>query len=201
MLTRLPASGAPIARQRGVVLLISLIVLVALTLAAIALVRSVDTANLIAGNLAFQQSATRTGDIGIERAIAVLQQKKTDGTLDSNDTTNGYFATLKSTDTPSSTQSWDSFWVASLSANAVNITKDQFGNQVSFVIHRQCANALPPSGGGQCVGSPLVGVATGNQEEAGEVQLKGSSQVYFRVTVRVAGPRNTVSYVQAFVSM
>jgi Tfp pilus assembly protein PilX len=40
--------------QQGVVLLMALIMLVALTLAGIALVRSVDTTNLIAGNLAFK---------------------------------------------------------------------------------------------------------------------------------------------------
>ena len=44
-------------RQRGVVLFIALIVMVAMSLAAIALFRSVDTANLVAGNQAFKQGA------------------------------------------------------------------------------------------------------------------------------------------------
>ena len=56
-------------RQRGVVLFISLIVLVAMTLAGVALVRSVDTTNLIAGNLAFKQGATLSGDAAIETEI------------------------------------------------------------------------------------------------------------------------------------
>ena len=43
-------------KQRGVVLFIALIALVAMSLAAVALVRSVDTATIIAGNLAFKQS-------------------------------------------------------------------------------------------------------------------------------------------------
>jgi Tfp pilus assembly protein PilX len=42
-------------RIRGAVLFIALIVLVAMTLAGIAIMRSVDTATLIAGNLAFKQ--------------------------------------------------------------------------------------------------------------------------------------------------
>jgi hypothetical protein len=32
---------------------------------------------------------------------------------------------------------------------------------------------------------------------AGVVQVTGDKQVYYRVTARVTGPRNTLSYVQA----
>jgi Tfp pilus assembly protein PilX len=53
--------------QQGVVLFIALIVLVAMSLAGIALMRSVDTNVLIAGNLAFRQGATMAGDWGIGR--------------------------------------------------------------------------------------------------------------------------------------
>ena len=46
-----------IRHQRGVVLFIALIVMVAMSLAAIALIRSVDTTNILIGNLAFRQSS------------------------------------------------------------------------------------------------------------------------------------------------
>ena len=68
-----PARGSALrAGQAGVVLMMALIVLVAMTLAGIALVRSVDTSNIIAGNLAFKQAATNSGDTGIEAAAAWL---------------------------------------------------------------------------------------------------------------------------------
>ena len=54
--------------QSGMVLIVTLIVLAAMTLAGIALVRSVDTAVMIAGNLAFRQGATIAGDAGVEAA-------------------------------------------------------------------------------------------------------------------------------------
>ena len=57
---RAPARG----RQRGLALFFALIAMVAIMLAAIVLVRSVDTATLISGNLAFQQNATRSADGG-----------------------------------------------------------------------------------------------------------------------------------------
>ncbi|MGB9093633.1 MAG: hypothetical protein WCB93_05930, partial [Gallionella sp.] len=59
-------------RQRGVVLFFALIALVVMSLAAVALIRSVDTSTMIAGNIAFKQAATTSGDGGIEGAITAL---------------------------------------------------------------------------------------------------------------------------------
>ena len=61
--------------QQGVVLVIALIILVAMTLAGIALVRSVDTTNIIAGNIAFQQAAVHSGEAGAEAAIRFIETK------------------------------------------------------------------------------------------------------------------------------
>lgn len=203
--------GKPVTRQAGVVLIIALVVLVALTLAAITLVRSVDTNNIIAGNMAFQQAATRSADAGIETAIAWLEDCNnthatcTSTTLDNDSATNGYSASgSNSTQNPAANQSWDAYWVQSLAARAVTLnggTSDAAGNVVSYVVDRMCNNAGPKLSGASCVASPAVNTAPGNQEEANEVQLNAPSVVYYRITVRVAGPRNTVSYVQAMVSM
>ncbi len=67
--------------QRGVALFFALICMVAIMLAAVMLVRSVDTATLIAGNLAFQQSATRSGD-GRHRGRDRLAHDDADGFFD-----------------------------------------------------------------------------------------------------------------------
>ena len=56
--TRQPRS--PVPHQRGIVMIVALVVLVAMTLAAIALTRTVYTSNIVAGNLAFQQAATHS---------------------------------------------------------------------------------------------------------------------------------------------
>ena len=51
-------NGCASMKQRGVVLFFALISLLAIMLAAVALIRSVDTSIMIAGNLAFKQAAT-----------------------------------------------------------------------------------------------------------------------------------------------
>jgi Tfp pilus assembly protein PilX len=193
--------------QRGVVLIIALIVLIAMTLAGIALMRSVDTSNLIAGNLAFQQAATHSADTGVEKAVSWLETANSTNNglaLQDSDDTNGYAANgSDATNNPSAGQSWDAFWNAALLARKVDVNggdEDDAGNKVSYVIDRMCANAGAKTGGASCVASPVVTAATGNNEGT-EVQLNAPSVVYYRITVRVAGPRNTVSYVQAMVAL
>ncbi len=191
--------------QSGVVLVIMLIVLVAMTLAAISMVRSVDTTNLIAGNLSFQQAATHSGDTGVELASTWLFANAAGVALENDDPTNGYVAAglkIAPNLTANPPQSWNDYWVNTLAARAVKANQvDAAGNTVSYVIDRMCNNAGSSTGGASCVGSPTVTLASGNSEEAGEKQLNASSGVYYRITVRVDGPRNTVSYVQAVVSM
>src|SRR5258705_7570907 len=82
---------APRGAQRGVVLFIALIVLVAMTLAGLAMMRSVDTNNLIAGNLAFKSAAVSAGDAAIEAARAWVMSK-TPGELEADQPGSGYFA-------------------------------------------------------------------------------------------------------------
>lgn len=191
--------------QTGVVLVIMLIVLVAMTLAAISMVRSVDTTNLIAGNLSFQQAATHSGDAGIEQASTWLAANVAGVALENDDPTNGYVAAglkIAPNLTANPPQTWNDYWVNTLAARAVKATvADAANNTVSYIIDRMCTNAGAATSGAACVGSPAVTSATGNSEEAGEKQLNSSSGVYYRITVRVDGPRNTVSYVQAVVSM
>lgn len=185
-------------KQRGVVLFITLIVLVAMTLAGIAMVRSVSTTNIIAGNLAFQQGATHAGDTGIESAIAWLELNNTGTTLHNSDTGNGYIAARQD---PAAGQSWDNFWSAQLSGQAKALAQDAAGNTATFIIHRLCLTVGAPTAVGvNCATSPTA-TTTGGSKGAGAIQLQYSGQVYYRITARVAGPRNTVSYVQAVVSM
>lgn len=60
--------GEPVKKQQGVVLVIALIALVAMSLAGIALMRTVDTTNVISGNLAFGEAAVQMEDAGASAA-------------------------------------------------------------------------------------------------------------------------------------
>jgi len=189
--------------QSGVVLIIALIVLVAMTLAALALIRSVDTNNLIAGNMAFQQAAVHSADTGIESAVAWIEGAS-DTTLESNDDTAGYIANGSlSNYSPGSADrySWDAYWAGVIqgSGRVVTLPIDQAGNTVSYIIDRLC-NTSGTKNKIDCVISPTSTVGAGNSAGVGSSQFNAPVSVYYRITVRVAGPRNTVSYVQSVVS-
>jgi Tfp pilus assembly protein PilX len=188
--------------QGGAVLFIAIIVVVVMTLAGIALVRSIDTSNLIAGNLAFHESATHSGDTGIEAAIVWLNANSAGTTLNADDATNGYAANgINAAQNPAAGQSWDAYWTATLASRAKTLSTNAAGNQVAYVIDRMCSFAGSPIGGATCAASPLVNAATGNAEVAGKLQLNATSLVYYRITAKIAGPRSTVSYVQATVAL
>lgn len=199
--TRLKSRGTGRVRQKGVVLMVALIVLVAMTLAGIALMRSVDTTTIIAGNLAFQQTATHSGDVGTETAVVWLEANN-NPTLWGDIPAQGYVSRRQD---PAAAQSWDSFWSAVLvpAGQVVTLGLDAVtGNTVSYTIQRLC-NALgdPTSPAVDCAVPQTVGTAAGGSKGAGVVALLYNSAIYYRITTRVAGPRNTVSYVQTIVSL
>ncbi|MQM30523.1 MAG: hypothetical protein CRU78_08280 [Candidatus Accumulibacter phosphatis] len=197
------------ARQGGVVLLVALIILVALTLAGVALMRSVDTANLVAGNLSFHQSAIHAGERSTEVAITNWLQPHNvlgDTSLhqDSNPVAvapgiadaNGYVALRQD---PAIGQSWDAFWIATLAAQALTSAPDAAGNTVSYVVHRLCEQRGAPHVA-NCAKQP-ASISSGGSFGAGGVSPLTSNQVYYRITTRIAGPRNTVAYIQTIVAL
>jgi Tfp pilus assembly protein PilX len=187
------------ARQRGAVLFIALIVLVAMSLAGIALIRGVDTANLIAGNLAFKQNATHGGDWGVEQARAWLQLQAATALYNDDAVDKRYWASMQSgadfTATDPARPDFD--WAN----NSFDAGADPAGNQVRYVIHRMCDLAGNP-GSVNCVRTTTGGTADSTKGGAtyGGAALPSTSQIYYRITARVTGPRNTVSYVQVMVN-
>jgi Tfp pilus assembly protein PilX len=189
--------------QSGVVLIIALIVLVAMTLAALALIRSVDTNNLIAGNMAFQQAAAHSADAGIETAAAWLGSAS-DTDLESDHASSGYVSdgSLSSNSPAADTHySWDEYWSKSISGSGrvVKLPQDQAGNTAYYVIDRLCTT-IGAKNKINCVVSPSSRIGEGNSAGTGSSQFNAPITVYYRITVRVEGPRNTVSYVQSVVS-
>jgi Tfp pilus assembly protein PilX len=201
---RAPTPRAP---QRGVVLFIALIVMVAMALAGLALVRAVDTNVIVAGNIGFKQGATVAGDQGLEAGRAWLL---TNASTLSNDqlvaNTSAYYsnwqytADLTGNDPAKTDFDWNN--------NSVEVTpNDGAGNRVRYVIHRLCATSNTTSSSTTCVKvSSTGGAAAPSGEYGGRFGYQGGgssafnltkTNVYYRITVRIDGPRKTSSYVQA----
>jgi len=197
-------------RQNGVVLFIALITLVIIMLASIALVRSVDTGNLIAGNVAFRRAATISADAGVESAITWLSAKELadqdkdaffDAThvLNTTDAANGYYSSEVSD--PSDASFLDvtaaTAWTDAASKQVGN-GPDSSGNTVRYIIQRMCPIPNTTLDEDKCQFSDAEN-QTSSMRTGIPTPDKSGKSVMYRITARVTGPRNTVSYIQSFV--
>lgn len=167
-------------KQQGAALFIALVALATMAVAGIALVRSMDTSTLLAGNLTYRQATVQAAELGIEDAISYLVGKKTYQALDNfEDVTNGRIRYI------SQALSVDSFGIPDVNwdsevfqlQNPLLLNTNAY--QVSYVIDRLCRD--------RGVSDPHI-----------FCQATGSSSqiVNYRITVRVTGPRNSESFVQ-----
>jgi Tfp pilus assembly protein PilX len=169
------------------VLFIALIVLVAMSLAGIAIMRSVDTGNLISGNVAFKQGTLQSADRGIDMAFDYLKNNATTPLLETDQPSDAYYAAV--TDPPDWTD--PGVW-----ADAKVVGTDAAGNTIDYVIHRMC-NGSGKYSGVNCAQTPRTGGQAGNSMSVLGNQFTSTPVVYYRVTVRVQGPRDTMSIVQS----
>lgn len=201
--------GINAAKQHGLVLFFALIALVAMSLAALTLVRSVDTTTIISGNLAFRQSATTSGDGSVETAITALQAINTAGLalnvfmntahpFNADSPATGYYTNAN----PALNLTSSATWVNGVSSPEI---VDASGNRTRYIIQRMCrtANQLLSktdclfSGAAKDMDGKSVALPSSICEGAG-CPKAGQLPVY-RVTTRITGPRNTISYIQAMV--
>jgi type IV pilus assembly protein PilX len=209
MMQRMPLLNerAPARRQRGVVMFIALIVMVALSLAAVALVRSVDTTNAVIGNLSFRMASILPGNLAVESAAAALfPDADIANVAHIPDKTNdlpaeNYFASFQHSDDP---RGVPAVLQKKSTAQALSKTLHDPSTQtdMAYVIERMCKSSGPPlsSGPGDPVPGGSCDLLLSKQPlgtTLGDPQIKIPAPPYYRVTIRVDGPQNTASFLQA----
>jgi Tfp pilus assembly protein PilX len=215
-------------KQSGVVLFFALIALVVMSLAAVALIRSVDTSTMISGNLALRQAATTSGDGGVEAAMSWLnaeiirmqdahKKELTDPTHTFNNT--AIYNALQPTNPvwyhssvgtiaalTNGTINWDNTDSApALTDAGGNSIADASGNKVRYIIERMCRNPNTLPDKFNCLFTTSKStlndqkVVAADEVCVGAGCLPDAQSTQLRITARVVGPRNTTSYIQAFV--
>lgn len=204
-------------RQRGMSLLFALMGLVALSLAAVALVRSVDTGTSVLGNLGFKQDATVAADRASEYAISWIAARVSGTTLNNDIAGSGYYATSLDGLDPTGTQvtggtrvvvDWDSNNCANAGAFTSCLapaTDPASAGTRRYVITRLCSAAGSPTGGATSCVLPINGSA-GSNTNHNDVDYNrrpftntvGGSP-YYRIVVRTAGARGTRSYTDTII--
>ena len=177
-------------RQRGVVLIFTLIVLLILTIGAVALMRSMNTSLFNAGNLAFRRDLVNQG----EQAVSYVMTEFTTGVpgvLNTSASTQAdnpalnYYSTMQ----PTNAKGIPNQLLANAPPHPLTGTS---GATIDYVIDRLCQNP-GPSIGSQCVQSsaaPLGGTANGTKA------VSPPSATVYRLSVRVSGARSTQVFLQ-----
>lgn len=209
---RLKADG----RQAGVSLMMVLICLAIMSLAAVGLIRMVDSGSMIVGNVAFKQSATSAADRGTELAVIWLQRPETtSGTVLFNDRPgDAYYATSLNALDPSGNGSgstrvlvnWEGAPCSGASCISPSRAEDINGYRVQYVITRLCKEPGDPNSATNSCSKPMNTGSAGPSEAVGSIDYRnyerfvgGPPGPFYRIVVRSAGPRNTVSLTETYV--
>lgn len=201
--------------ERGVVLIVALIALVIIALAAVALIRSSDTSSVISGNLAFKEATTHAADTGVERAFNALPAL----TAADVDVPNQYFTLLQATDATGvpSTINWANVPCYGTASAGATICTDESAYRVQYVVDRLCSAAPAKTDSvttltGKCVAGQPFSAGGGTGADVNSHTPTGTNYgsgplpsnpptIHYRVTVRVQGPRNNYSIVQATIEL
>jgi type IV pilus assembly protein PilX len=186
-------------RQRGVVLIFVLIVLLILTIGGVALLRSMHISLFSAGNLAFRRDLTNQGEQAVANVMAEFSNPAsavgTPGATD-NDVIS---ANYKATTLPTNPQGVPT----ALLSDTVFLTVGQASNDITgatpdvtirYMIDRLCSPPAGVASSALCVQSS--GTPTGGTHNRNTAVAPPSSTVY-RLSVRVSQTsRNTQVFLQ-----
>lgn len=208
--------------QAGASLLFALITLVALALAATALVRSVDTGAIVLGNLGSRQATTSAADRAAQRAIIWLS---TNAASLSNDAPgNGYFSTsldgvdftgFQGTAAGRALVNWDvdgactyatAGGVCTAAITPGPVVPIDAATNARYLITRLCLNSGSSAAAGQTCASPPKLKERANERRGlvnySNLAMSQSTPVpFYRIIVRVVGPRNATSYTETIVNL
>lgn len=208
------AATSMFGRQRGVVLFIALIVMVAMSLAAIALIRSVDTTNVLIGNLAFRQASILPANLAVEQAAAALfNDSAPTGVAAIADPTadlpaENYYAKWQNSDDPRGIPlqlQTKSNWTLpktldAMDANDASVTAAN-KTHVRYVIERMCdssAAVIPADHSAQPSWCDMLPPKVNPGTTVHDQSVATLNPIpFYRVTIRVDGPQNSTSFLQA----
>jgi type IV pilus assembly protein PilX len=182
-------------KESGFVLIVALVVLAAMSLAAIALVRTVDTSTLLARNISFKRDAVNRNEIALEAANVLFRI---------NGGIPGPLANQVNARTSQPALNYSSAMVAT-DPNGIPVglgtvstafpgeIVTQENNRIHYIIERMCTRENAIEGKDHCL---LAQAASGSEQpEKRPVTLPAM----YRVTSRVAGARGVSSVTQAMI--
>lgn len=182
--------------QRGMVLIVVLVVLMLTFLAGAGVIRAADTGNVIAGNFSFQQAAVQASDRAITDALTVVANRVAGGS--GNTAVANQYLPVRGTPVnalgvPTSI-TWTSVPCVDEKGVLVSDCAAETGNyRVQYVVERMCSSSPALT--------DIADIRAKCEYEASATATSALSiGLRYRVLIRVRGPRGTESWFEAMVS-
>jgi Tfp pilus assembly protein PilX len=187
---RAPAGGRPACpvaggrHQRGVTMLVVLVLMSVMLLGGLALARMTEIGTLATGNSSFREASLQASEVGINSAYARVKTL----TDEETNTGNWYWATIQTADTAGIPTTVD--WA--------NTPFDTVGPYtVRYAVERMCSTTPVTATLRQCL---VKQIPQTNSGRFGQEELDPPNSRQFRITVRVTGPKDTETWVQSLVT-
>jgi len=206
--------------QHGVVLLFSLVALVVLLIAAVALVRSFNTSLFMSGNIAFKRDLQNQGERAIDKVLPRFRvggSLETDAARSADLKASNYSATMlpgNAQGIPNALQNDADFGNVGVAANDITELNEPSlvgqGVKIRYVIDRMATStgSCTTLGPTVCLMTTDITPAGGSSSQwrtptrtlsaaAGAAPPITTGTVVYRLTVRVNGPRDTQAFYQS----
>lgn len=213
-------------QQSGVVLLIALIALVALTLAGVGIINQVSSATSIVNNLSVRQHTVSTGDAGLDMAVGRVLGELA-GTASHSNFGDYYYSTAFTQENPASpcTASDNTCikrdsvpnvlrnaplcssatYAATTGNPLLSVYDNNTGNCATIVVERMCNNPDVFADESHCM---MLNITPPDSNSYTQTHRRGTrgltntaNYVAARVTVRIDGVRGSSSYMQGIVAI
>lgn len=188
-------------QQSGFIMVITLVCLVLMLIAAVALTRSSTNTLLQAGNFAFKRDLLNQAERGLAKAVYELNS----GALlasEVNRRTNQLTANYSATQLESNAQGIPKVLInnstyTSSGMSLADFTDSTAGITIRTVIDRQCSSS------GAFSTTNCVSIAEDLPASGGATpkRPKADARPTYRITVRITGPRNTQAFQQMIIAL
>lgn len=169
--------------ERGVTILVVLLLLSVMVLGGMALARMTEIGTLATGNNAAREVSLQASEVGINTAYMATRALASE----ESNAGNWYWAT---------TQAADANGIPSVTwANAPEVVVGSYS--VRYVVERMCNTAPVTDTLRQCLVRQVPQVSS---SRVGHEEVDPPNTRQFRITVRVTGPKDTETWVQTLVS-
>ncbi len=179
-----------ISKERGVVMFVALFAVLALTMTAVVLARTLAIDVAIGGNLVLRHHATLIASDAIERALAGLFESGAIADKTQDDVAHNYFASRQASEDaraiPAALKSIGAYPPEAL------VVPAEDGATLRYIIERICRSSGAASTENCALTPPSVQAASGAPPAAEPPRTP-----YYRVTVRVDAPGGATTFVQA----